>query len=501
MNVMKKMAVVGVSCALLCAYAQAEEGRAATGPDFESVCHDRVTAVADGICSVTKVYMADDSDTVCIDFVLTPEAESDIRCRIELPPPERWDGRLWGVGNGGFAGIIPNISLYRRMNTAAVTTDLGTHDAVAKVKNERKWPLAVQRDYQWRGTHLMTVYAKQLVEACYGKPPSHTYFNGGSCGGRQGFSEAIRFPGDYDGIVAHVPSNNTLANRLGKWLVWRQTHDDKGKCLFTKDEMRAAADAAVEYFATKDPKPYAGRYLADGRVSPSDLDGILALAAKNKPSLQEGDKLARLKGLHTPFRGDGECLALGFTPGAYLGDRMAYVPPEKTWREILEFAVKDGPWWNANGVDLSRFFKRGGKLIMTVGWEDQTLSPLVMVEHYERLCARMGGLENAMRHCRMFCAPGAAHGGGTGRATQGELGPVSARKALIEWVEKGIPPDRIMVLDRPLKKYFPVTTYPGLLVDDGRGGWKRVERPRSKIQMSDRLFACDPAPKAPEDED
>lgn len=478
---------------IVCAQAQTKP---AAGGEFLSVCHMRVTSVADSVCSVTKVELVENTDTVSIDFVLTPELESDICCRMELPPPERWDGRLWGVGNGGFAGIVPSLVLYRKMNTAAVTTDLGTRDAVAKVKNVRKWPLAVQRDYQWRGTHLMTVYAKQIAEACYGKPPRHSYFDGGSCGGRQGFSEAIRFPGDYDGIVSHVPSENTQANHLGKWLIWRQTHDDSGKLLFTKEEMQCEADAAVEYFATRDPRPYAGHFLADGRVSPEDLDEILAIAAKKMPSLRKGDKLARLKGLHTPFLWNGECLSLGFAPGTYFGDRMNYTPPEESLTDLLAFVDECGPWYNANAANLDAFFKRGGKLIMTVGWEDQTLSPFVMVEHYERICAHEGGIENAMRHCRLFCAPGAAHGGGMGRASQGFIGPVSARKAIVDWVENGVAPERIMAQDRPRKTMFPLAVYPGLMVADGKGGWKRVERPRSKIQLSDRLFRCDPSPSS-----
>lgn len=455
----------------------------------------RVAAVADGMCSITNVVTLGTSGVVRIDFVLKAEPGSDIRCRAELAPPEKWDGRFWGVGNSSLGGKIPKIAHYRRMGTAVVTTDIGTWSVVARHLDVGDWPLAVRRDYSWRSTHLMTVYGKRIVEAYYGKAPQRSYFNGGSCGGRQAFSEAIRFPEDYDGIVAHLPANNYVANRFNAWLAWNSTHDAAGRLVFSDEEMRVFADAAVEWRAAKDPAPYAGRFLADGRIDVAELDGILAVAAKKIPSLLEGDKPARLKALHSPLIVDGECLSLGFAPGTYLGQRMKRkVSSTTTCQTIRAFAMKDGPWYNANSADLSPFFARGGKLIVTTGWEDQTISPLPIVEHYERLCAHEGGLENAMKHCRLFCAPGAAHGGGKGRATQGELGGDFVRQAIIGWVERGVAPDRIMVNDRTRNETFPVATYPGLFVKGAGGEWTRVERPRTKPQLADFIFACDRTP-------
>ena len=169
----------------------------------------RVTAVADGaVCSVTNVATLGTSGVVRVDFVLRAEPESDIRCRIELPSPERWDGRLWGVGNSSLGGSIPSLRAFVATGAAAVTTDIGTRAMVAGKRDGETWPVAVRRDYSWRSTHMMTVYGKRMVEAYYGKAPRKSYFSGGSCGGRQAFSEAIRYPSDYDGIVTYLPANN-----------------------------------------------------------------------------------------------------------------------------------------------------------------------------------------------------------------------------------------------------------------------------------------------------
>ena len=45
---------------------------------------------------------------------------------------------------------------------------------------------------------------------------------------------------------------------------------------------------------------------------------------------------------------------------------------------------------NANDPDLSKFRKRGGKLLMTYGWADAILQPLMGVNYYERARAKNG---------------------------------------------------------------------------------------------------------------
>ena len=39
--------------------------------------------------------------TLFADLTLSPAPGSEIRVEVALPPPERWDGRIVGVGNGG----------------------------------------------------------------------------------------------------------------------------------------------------------------------------------------------------------------------------------------------------------------------------------------------------------------------------------------------------------------------------------------------------------------
>src|SRR5262249_55075307 len=66
-----------------------------------------------------------------------------------------------------------------------------------------------------------------LVQAFYGQTPKYSYWNGCSTGGKQGLTEAQRFPDDFDGIIAGAPANYMI--HLHVWSVWvaQATHKDE----------------------------------------------------------------------------------------------------------------------------------------------------------------------------------------------------------------------------------------------------------------------------------
>ena len=313
-------------------------------------------------------------------------------------------------------------------------------------------------------------------------------------------SEAIRFPEDYDGIISILPANNSAVNEIAVWHLWRQTHDESGKLLFSTNEMRVVADAAVDYRKPKEPAPFAGYALADGRLPEADIDGFLALAAERCQSLKMGDKLARLKRLYQPLVHDGKCYFNGFAPGSYLGKNMSWMGlvsfrsyllangigysnwKNIGWKEIDGFLNEYAPKFNACSADLSAFRKRGGKIIMTAGWEDQTISPAPIIDYYERVCEQDGGIEKTLGYFRLFCIPGCAHGGGKGRLMTGSPGGPNTRKLLADWCEKGTAPDRLAARWMSRGMDFPVAAYPGLFVKEG-GKWKRVETPRGVAKI------------------
>jgi len=114
--------------------------------------------------------------------------------------------------------------------------------------------------------------------------------------------------------------------------------------------------------------------------------------------------------------------------------------------------------------DLSAFVKRGGKLLIYHGWNDQLITPHNSVNYYESVRSTLGAARTDAA-VRLFMAPGMGH-------CSGGPGPNQADwlTALEQWVEKGVAPTRIIasrasngVVDRtrPLCVYPQVARYNG----------------------------------------
>ena len=129
------------AAALACPSGEARAANDVRGSDLEQRI-GRVMAVKDGTVASLKVTLHTKADPegkdplemwraeekekvelkdafVRVDFSLSPEEGSDIKCRAELPLPEKWDGRLWGQGNSGRAGSIRALEGYLAAGTAA----------------------------------------------------------------------------------------------------------------------------------------------------------------------------------------------------------------------------------------------------------------------------------------------------------------------------------------------------------------------------------------------
>ena len=122
--------------------------------------------------------------------------------------PEAWNGKLLGVGGGGWAGNVTLEAAAEGLakGYAVAETDSGLPGAdaldVTWALKDGKRDVAATDDFGWRAVHVMTVLGKQVLDAYYGKPALKSYWQGCSTGGRQGLMEAQRFPEDYDGVIA-----------------------------------------------------------------------------------------------------------------------------------------------------------------------------------------------------------------------------------------------------------------------------------------------------------
>ena len=119
---------------------------------------------------------------------------------------------------------------------------------------------------------------------------------------------------------------------------------------------------------------------------------------------------------------------------------------------------------NAIDPDLGPFKKRGGKLIMYHGWNDQLIQPYNTIDYFTSVQKKMGQRDTD-DFARLFMVPGMQHcAGGVGPNT------FDAVTALEQWVEKGTKPAQIVASHmsngavdrtRPLCPYPQVATYNG----------------------------------------
>src|SRR3954465_15895100 len=136
-----------------------------------------------------------------------PTPDSDIKMEVWLPS-SRWNGKLQGIGNGGFAGLIDDMQLGMALKAgyAATATDTGHTGSPIDAAWAKGHPEKVV-DFGHRGIHEMTRAAKTVVQAFYAKAAQRSYFAGCSDGGREALMEAQRYPEDYDGILQGAPAN------------------------------------------------------------------------------------------------------------------------------------------------------------------------------------------------------------------------------------------------------------------------------------------------------
>jgi feruloyl esterase len=120
---------------------------------------------------------------------------------------------------------------------------------------------------------------------------------------------------------------------------------------------------------------------------------------------------------------------------------------------------------DAKNPDLSVFKKRGGKLLMTYGWADPILQPMMGVNYYEQATAKNGA--DTKNFFRLFMVPGMAHcGGGIGPDRN------DAVTAMINWVEKGQAPASIVasrVVNNQVVRTRPLCPYPQVARYSGQG--------------------------------
>jgi feruloyl esterase len=410
-----------------------------------------------------------------------PTSDSDIKMEIWLPS-SGWNGKLQGIGNGGFAGLIDTMQLGVALKAGYVAA--ATDDGHRGSPIDAGWALGHPEkviDFGHRGIHEMTRVAKAVTEAYYSKAAERSYFAGCSDGGREALMEAQRYPEDYDGILAGAPANYwTRLLTLAAADTQALTKDAASFIPAAKiPAIAAAVNAACD--ATDGVKD---EILNDPRQCKFDPATMECPAGKESDQCLMGAQVATLKTLYRGLHDSKESQIFpGFLPGAEAGEGgwgLWITGPAPAKSLMAAFAkgyfsnfVYENPDWdfnsfnvdaglkaadektagalNATDPDLRKFKARGGKLILYHGWDDPAIPAVNTVNYYEGVTAKMGQ-KDVDAFVRLYMAPGVQHcGGGPGPDSFGQVGLLSytdpshsLAAALEQWVEKGTAPATII---------------------------------------------------------
>lgn len=435
--------------------------------------------------------------------------------------PSAWNGRLLQYGGGGYNGILPDTTGpsihgpldgpvpleegYVTFGSDSGHTARNTNDASFAANDE------ALSNYAYMHIKKTLDVATALVHGAYDARPKAVYFTGGSTGGREGLTAALRWPDAYDGIVSYYPTASFVGLRLWGAALNRAIYDEGSAGWIAPDLVKAIAAHAreacdgldgakdglvanveacrdrapqvIEHFACKDGAAAATcltpvqiertiKVYHDGYSLPYDLangfdryhgynilEGVEmnlgTQAAYGEPVVSgpNAHHAARAYEFFQHFIGrDGK-----------LDYRSFDIADPGPYRErLLEISAMA----DANDPDLSAFAAKGGKIILVQGSEDPSVSPLGTAAYYEAV-REMMGTDATAGFMRFYMLPGLAH-------SKGNFAPAwDSLSALDNWVVNGVAPTGYVATDttpsQTRGRTLPVCDYPQWPRYDGSG--------------------------------
>lgn len=394
-------------------------------------------------------------DRICrINGSAHPVAGSHIRFTVYLPAADRWSGRYYQIGNGGFAGAIhlPTLDEGARRGDAIAATDTGHRGNGFDASWAPGNPVALA-DYGGRSIKATRDAAQALVRVYYRRDPRYHYFMGCSNGGRMGLMAAARWPEDWDGVIAGAPANpwTTQLRRFGE--IRNAMHSEGGWIGPTEvDLIRRTALAAC-------PAGSLRRGIAQqpGACRP-DWTRLACRGRMHSACLSAAQHVTL-----------GHIIKAGYEPAAmgvadwqqWIGNRDPSAQSQRSFaeqsRQHLFSHYTDSQLseeLDVRPADLQRFRDRGGRVLSYFGWADAVIAPGLGLDWYHSVVGATHGNGATTNFYRLFMVPGMQHcQGGSGPVNFGQsLEAPAARQeprydirlSLEHWVEFGSPPDELI---------------------------------------------------------
>ena len=414
---------------------------------------------------------------------LKPSSDSDINIEVWLPV-SGWNGKLQGVGNGGWAGTIGYAALGNAVKAgyAGASTDTGHVGNTAAFAVDHPEKLI---DMGYRAVHEMTVQGKSIVSAFYGSAATTSIFNGCSQGGRQAITEANRYPTDYDAIIAGAPAIYNLPLHTARVALNAAAQRGAGSRI-PREKYAIVHDAVLQACDALDG-------VKDGVIDEplrcSFDPKVLECTNGDATSCLRPAQVETMRILYAPLKSaKGELYSAPLLqPGTELGwNTLAGAQPVGTAFEAFKYIVfKDANWTvdkfnpatdiaralaaddgvlSTTDPNLKPYFARGGKLLIYHGWQDPQVPAQNTVRFFTDVLKTMGP-SVVGQSVQLFMVPGMNH-------CRGGPGPNVFDKvaAMEEWLKTGSAPKQIVASHatagktdrtRPLCPYGQVARWKG----------------------------------------
>ena len=367
--------------------------------------------------------------------------------------------------------------------------------------------------------------AMVIMERVYGERPRFNYYFGASQGGREALTVVQRYPADYDGVTADVPivgfSTLMLAPELiriqekpkANWITRSKVNAIKAQFIRQADKLDGLDDGIINNYVAaralfdmsqgapdrnpwaalrgpngEDPEPgdtSASAKLSDGQIStlkfvysrykfatplangvtsfgmwvPNNDPAGSGLIADSRYRGQEG--AAENAPMHSHL---GVLGVTGFLMQDLKANPLDYVEGGPLNKRRVEISQ----WLDSLNPDLSAYYRRGGKLIVTIGTSDTLASPGMQMDYMQSVLDKLGR-DTVDAFARFFVIPGVGHGlSGSSFGTDGSGKTIPATQipnqydklgAIMAWVEQNQAPSKTLVVTAGGRS-LPLRSYP-----------------------------------------
>lgn len=460
-------------------------------------------------CSVTGAIYGVDPSAPAINF------------RVSLP--SNWSRRAVHTGGGGMNGFPPGnpSAAILALNAATWGSDSGHSflDSTWALNEEAMKNLGYLQMKKTRDVGVA------LTQRMYGEKPRFTYWQGGSQGGREGLTVMQRYPQDYDGAVLTVPIVNfsTLMlapeliriqeKPLANWVPPVKVAAIRAEFMRQCDKLDGLADGIINnypacraIFDTKAGTPGRNPWLSKrcpDNVDPNPTDNTATACFTD-------GQIETLKFIYSPYKfatplANGVSQFGMWVPTTDPGGSGLLIPTRHIGQEgaavgatnhsqlgilgVTGFLMKnlnanpldyvEGGMLNARRVEISQhldatnpdltpFYKRGGKVLITVGSNDSLASTGAQLEYYQSVLDKMTRPVLDV-FARLWVLPQTGHGlSGTNLAVNGDgetipTAPIpntfAGLQMVVDWVEKNQAPDKNPTVTAGAKS-LPMCSYP-----------------------------------------